>query len=192
MVRSGLEPELLAGQVYEENNIVPTPLGNVWFARGTVFVEAAKKLLTDAGQWTSLIDYLQPPKLASLMGRGRSAPRGAGLRRRRKPSSCAGGEDALAASARNLRARLVEISQRLGINLPVYVLFTKTDRIPFFMEYFRNLDNEEAAKTFGMTLPIVTTRQGVYAEEENSRLGAAFERLFRAIVQCAPRLPGAR
>jgi type VI secretion system protein ImpL len=185
MVRSGLEPELLAGQVYEENNIVPTPLGNVWFARGTVFVEAAKKLLTDAAQWTGLIDYLQPSKLASLMGRD-EVPRAALVCVDSETVVTAGGEDALAASARNLRARLVEISQRLGINLPVYVLFTKTDRIPFFMEYFRNLDNEEAAKTFGMTLPIVTTRQGVYAEEENSRLGTAFERLFRGLCNARP------
>ena len=186
LVHSGLEPELLAGQVYEENNIVPTPFGNVWFAHGTVFVEAAKKLLTDGGAWTSLIDRLQPAKLASILGHGQEAPRAALVCVDSESVVLAGGEDALAASGRNLRARLVEISQRLGINLPVYVLFTKTDRIPFFMEYFRNLDNNEAAKALGMTMPIATERQGVYAEQETSRLNTAFERLFRALCNARP------
>src|ERR1035441_3787230 len=32
MVQSGAEVESLAGQVYEENNILPTPTANFWFA----------------------------------------------------------------------------------------------------------------------------------------------------------------
>ena len=39
MVQSGAEPESLAGQVYEDNNILPTPAANFWFAHHTVFVE---------------------------------------------------------------------------------------------------------------------------------------------------------
>lgn len=186
MVHSDLDPELLAGQVYEENNILATPFGNVWFARGTIFVEAANKLLTDPRAWTSLIDRLQPAKLASILGHGGEAPRAALVCVDSESVTLPGGEDALAASARNLRARLVEISQRLGINLPVYVLFTKADRIPFFMDYFRNLDNEEATRVLGMTLPIVTERQGIYAEQETSRLSAAFERLFRGLCNGRP------
>jgi len=36
MVHSGLDPELLAGQVYEETNLIPTPTVNFWFARRTL------------------------------------------------------------------------------------------------------------------------------------------------------------
>ena len=42
-----------------------------------------------------------------------------------------------------MHARLGDISQTLGIALPVYVLFTKADRLPFFLDYVRNLSNEE-------------------------------------------------
>src|ERR1700730_17752005 len=45
MDQSGLDAELLAGQVYQESSIVPTRVANLWFARKTVFVEAGGPLL---------------------------------------------------------------------------------------------------------------------------------------------------
>ena len=44
MIHSGLEPELIAGQVYQEANVVPTRAANLWFARRSIFVEAGGKL----------------------------------------------------------------------------------------------------------------------------------------------------
>src|SRR5271166_1213657 len=35
MINAGLEPELLAGLVYRDNNLVPTRTANLWFARRT-------------------------------------------------------------------------------------------------------------------------------------------------------------
>ena len=40
----GLDPELLAGQVFIENNDISTPVANFWYGRDSVFVEAAGKL----------------------------------------------------------------------------------------------------------------------------------------------------
>jgi type VI secretion system protein ImpL len=99
----------------------------------------------------------------------------------------AGAQEAVVNAARTLRARLGEISQALGINLPVYVLFTKMDRLPFFVEYVRNLSNEEATQVLGATVPLVSGRgEGVYAEQETARLTAAFERLFRSLADARP------
>ena len=70
--------------------------------------------------------------------------------------------DALTVMARNLHARLGEISQTLGVNLPVYVLFTRTDRIPFFAEWVRTFNNDEARQVFGATLPMRASGAGVY------------------------------
>ncbi len=50
MTHSGLEAELLAGQVYQNNAVVPTRAANFWFARRSVFVEAGGKLPGDSGQ----------------------------------------------------------------------------------------------------------------------------------------------
>ena len=90
-------------------------------------------------------------------------------------------------SAKTLRARLSEISESLGINLPVYVLFTKLDRLPFFTEFVSNLSNEESTQVLGVTLPMTGVRsEGVYAEEETARLTGNFERLFRSLADARP------
>ncbi len=71
----------------------------------------------------------------------------------------------------------------MGINLPVYVIFTRMDRLPFFTEYVRNLSNDEASQVLGATLPMVARRnEGVFAEEEGGRLTAHFEALFRSLA----------
>ncbi|MGA9623225.1 MAG: hypothetical protein WBQ65_02050, partial [Bryobacteraceae bacterium] len=47
LLNSGLDPELLAGNVYQDNAVAPTRVANIWFARGMVFVEAGGKLLSE-------------------------------------------------------------------------------------------------------------------------------------------------
>jgi len=80
-----------------------------------------------------LIGGMQPGKLSSILGTSGEAPRAAlvcfDAEALNAPDS-----EALNAAARHIRTRLTEISQLLGIDLPVYVLFTKTDRIPFFTD----------------------------------------------------------
>lgn len=185
MVQSGTEPESLSGQVYEENNILPTPTANFWFAHHTVFVEMAGKLLGDQDSWKQLIGRLQPPKAAAVLGTAEQVPRAAlvcvdaeGLT---SPSP-----DALAVLARKLRGQLSDVSRLLGINLPVYVLFTRSDRLPFFTEYVSKLSNDEATRIVGVTLPIIPQREGIYAEQETTRLTAVFEKLFRSLCNARP------
>ena len=66
------------------------------------------------------------------------------------------------------------------------MLFTRTDRLPFFTEYVSKLNNDEATRILGVTLPIVEQRQGIYAEQETNRLGTAFEKLFRSLCNARP------
>jgi type VI secretion system protein ImpL len=185
MVQSGCEPESLSGQVYEENNILPTPAANFWFAKHTVFVEMAGKLLGDSDAWKTLIGRLQPPKAAALLGTAEQVPR-AVLVCVDAESLTSPSPDPLAASARKLRTQLAEISHLLGINLPVYVLFTRSDRLVFFTEYFSKLNNEESTRILGATLPIVTDHKGIYAEKETVRLAGVFETLFRKLCNARP------
>jgi type VI secretion system protein ImpL len=93
--------------------------------------------------------------------------------------------------ARNLRTRLGEMSQAFGINLPVYVLFTKMDRLPFFTEFVRNLTKDEATQVLGATIPMRDVRAGgVYGEEQTARLTADFERLFHSLADARPEFLG--
>lgn len=181
MLNSGLDPELLAGQVYQNNVVAPTRTANIWFSRRALFVEAGGKLPAEQSKWARLVQKLSPR--TSVVGKGEQAPRAAVVCFDCENFTKPGVQEMAANAARTLRAKLGEISEGMGINLPVYVLFTKMDRLPFFTDYVRNLSNEEAMQVLGATLPMVTRRnEGVYAEEESARIAGHFEALFRSLA----------
>jgi len=45
LLQSGLEPELLAGQVFRDDTVLPTQLCNLWFSRDSLVAEAAGRFL---------------------------------------------------------------------------------------------------------------------------------------------------
>lgn len=62
-------------------------------------------------------------------------------------------EDDLKEIALRMRERLDEITGRLGVALPVYLLFTKCDLIHGFVESFGNLSGERRKQIWGFTAP---------------------------------------
>lgn len=58
-----------------------------------------------------------------------------------------------AAHAHELRARLDELHERLGVRPPVYVLVTKTDLVAGFAEFFADYDRDERAQVWGVSFP---------------------------------------
>ncbi|HEY2018735.1 MAG TPA: ImcF-related family protein [Bryobacteraceae bacterium] len=186
MLHCGLEPELIAGQAYQAGNVAPTRTANFWFSRRSLFVETGGALSSDLGKWRNAVKKLQP---RSSVRKGEQAGRAAVVCFDCENFTKPGAADIVTNSARNLRARLGEVSQAMGINLPVYVLFTKIDRLPFFTEFVRNLNAEEGTQVLGVTLPMMYRRsEGVYAEEETARLTGSFERLFRSVADARPEL----
>jgi type VI secretion system protein ImpL len=77
----------------------------------------------------------------------------------------------------------VELSDALGIRLPVYVLFTKADRIQCFDDFVRQLTNEEARRAVGSILPVTEpVPAGAYADRQFARVNSAYERLVRSLA----------
>ncbi len=182
VVRSGLEPEVLAGQATAADTGVPAAGSNLWFSRQTIFVEAGAQVAVDAPLWARLVRRLAPAKLSSVVGKGAQAPRAVVVCLDCETFAKPNAAEALAGMARNMRARLAEMSQLLGISFPVYALFTKADRIKFFDDYARTLTDSEAAEILGVTLPIVAgSNTGIYAEQESKRLSAAFGDLYLSL-----------
>ena len=183
VLHSGLEPELLAGHTGQEKIPVPTRAANLWFARHFILAEAGGPLLSEPAKWKSFVKKLAPARLHSVFGKGTQAPRAAlvciDCESFMKPDAL----EALAASSERLRARLLEISHVLGIRLPVYVLFTRADRLQFFQDYVRNLTNDEAPQVVGATLPMVSYAGEVYAEQETGRVSAAFDNLAYSLAE---------
>ncbi|MBS0315773.1 MAG: type VI secretion system membrane subunit TssM [Proteobacteria bacterium] len=58
------------------------------------------------------------------------------------------------AHAQAIRKRIRELSDQLGVRVPVYVLFTKADLIAGFVEFFDSLGKEERDQVWGVTLPL--------------------------------------
>jgi type VI secretion system protein ImpL len=184
VIRSELKPALLAGSVDAGDDIAPTDSVNVWYAGGAVLVEAGPRLLEAPERWARLVGHLQPDRRAAVLGRGSAAPRAAlvcvSCEEFVGPSAVA----AASAEARALRPRLAELARQLGVPVPVYVLFTKLDRVRFFADYFHRVTAEEAREVLGATLPI-ESGAGVDPRDEREtrrRVGDAFGRLFEALA----------
>ncbi|MEP7354106.1 MAG: ImcF-related family protein [Acidobacteriota bacterium] len=181
-VQSSQEPELLAGQVYQEAAVIPTRPANFWLAKKSVFVEAGGRLLSEPDRWRVLIKRLRPAKLGSFFWKKQQAPRGAVVCVDAEMFLKPGAEEALLLTARNLHTRIGEISQELGVPIPVYVLFTKMDRVRCFLEYSANLTDQEVHQVLGATLPLpLDTREGVYAEEAARQLTTSFNNLVYSL-----------
>ena len=64
------------------------------------------------------------------------------------------------AHARAIRRRVKELSDNLGVKVPVYALFTKADLIAGFTEFFDDLDREKRGQVWGATFPLAAGETG--------------------------------
>jgi len=55
---------------------------------------------------------------------------------------------------RTIRSRLAELSERLGVRFPVYVVVTKCDLLAGFTEFFDDLGEAERNQVWGITFPL--------------------------------------
>jgi type VI secretion system protein ImpL len=94
------------------------------------------------------------------------------------------------AHAHQLRERIEELHEKLGIAFPVYVLVTKTDLLAGFMEFFADFDKEERAQVWGVTFPY--DPQGS-ADGPMLRMASDFAGLEKRLHECMmDRLHGER
>ena len=54
--------------------------------------------------------------------------------------------------AKNLRTRVQELTERLGVHAPVYVVFTKADLVAGFLDFFHDSEQAERERIWGATL----------------------------------------
>lgn len=83
------------------------------------------------------------------------------------------GESAREVQAAQMRKRLYELHDELGIEFPVYLMVTKADLLAGFNEYFASLTKEDRAQVWGFTMP--------YAEDgrhDQTRVRGAYETEF--------------
>jgi type VI secretion system protein ImpL len=183
VIHSALDPELLAGQVYRDSDVLPTSAANIWYTRQAIFVDPAGAVMSQANRWKRLVRLVQPGRFSSAVGKRAQAPRAALVCYDCENFLQPGASETTVSAARRLATRLQEVSQLLGISFPVYVLFTKLDKISFFPEFVRGMGKDEAAEVLGATLPLRSLGTGVYAEEESRRLSKALDEIFYSLAE---------
>lgn len=190
VVQSGLEPDLLGGEVFQQDQrIGPTPAANLWYTHNTVFVEVGGNVGLEPERRHDVLRRLRPARLAAMFTRRPQAARAALVCVSCEEFLQPGAAEAIPARARELRGVLLEVARVCGVQLPVYVLFTKADRITYFPEFAERLSRDEAQRVLGVTLrwPPRTTA-GLYGEREFQRLNTAFDRLLVALAGKRPEL----
>jgi len=88
-----------------------------------------------------------------------------------------GGEEEMSALAKALRDRLDEVTGRLDMVVPVYLLVTKTDLVPGFVEMFGDLRDKDRGQIWGVSLPLMST-----PDERQEVLGEQLQELFDVVA----------
>jgi type VI secretion system protein ImpL len=82
--------------------------------------------------------------------------------------------------AKNLRQRVQELTERLEVFAPVYVVFTKADLITGFNEFFLNSERAERDRVWGATLPYSRSNTG---QEVVNFFDTCFDELYDGLKE---------
>jgi type VI secretion system protein ImpL len=83
--------------------------------------------------------------------------------------------DDVIALAKQLRQRVQELTEKLELFAPVYVVFTKVDLIAGFVDFFEDSNSEERNRVWGATLP--------YDVDGKANAAALFEKHFDTLSE---------
>ncbi|HVT97175.1 MAG TPA: ImcF-related family protein [Acidobacteriaceae bacterium] len=177
VLKCGLDPELIAGQVYRNQEIAPTSVANVWYTRECVLVEAGEAVRKNPALWSKLIRKTRPKLVRSAMGK--QAPvRAAVFCVSAEQFLGASAPDAVMNAARGGNQMLRDLARQMGTGIPVYVIVTKLDRVPSFTEYVRNLSPDEALQPVGMALQRSESGAGLYAEQATKEITTSLDQVI--------------
>ncbi|MFO8174422.1 MAG: ImcF-related family protein [Longimicrobiales bacterium] len=180
----GMELDFLAGDGDGGEPPPPTPNLNLWLSRDTVLLEAGEQASESSKAWETVLDRVRTGFWSGLF---KDQPA-------RFAVVCVGTElltekdrGEIRDLARELRERLNEAAAALDRRLPVYVLFTKADKLPHFTEFVRNLTEAEAREPLGATLPLAGAQDpGLYNRWQGERLDQALESVFLSLARRRP------
>ncbi|MCC6773478.1 MAG: hypothetical protein IT360_20010, partial [Gemmatimonadaceae bacterium] len=186
VLRSGTDPELLAGDAPAGTDMPrATALANLWLVKEGVLAEAGGPVFADAALWQRLVRALRPPRLAAALGRAQASPRAAVVCVSCDLFTGPNAHTQVEALAKVTRERLTEAAKAWGVAIPVYVFFTKADRLPHFETWASPLTREEVRAPVGAALPFDAGADGgkrarsigTYAERMVPRVESAFARI---------------
>jgi type VI secretion system protein ImpL len=192
-IHGDLSPVALAGQVFRNEAVIPTPAANLWYAQRALVVEPSGKWFTEGGtRWGGFLSALRGVRSGSAiksLWQGPATNNLRGILLFLDASDFVGIPDTsrLAALARTVQDRLRAAASTFSADIPVWVVFSKADSIPFFSDYFARVHEVEDQQPLGCTLDLLPSNQRasmeVYAEAETQRLNERFDLLCSSLSQ---------
>lgn len=152
-----------------------------WMTNDAVILDTAGRYTTeesDRDEWLSFLDMLKRNRT--------KAPVNGVLAAIAITDLTEAGAERVVAQAREIRARIDEVMNKLEMVVPVYVLFTKVDLLPGFVETFGDLGNNERSQIWGFTFPVtkkVRDPVGAFAEHFQDLASVAERRALRRMSE---------
>jgi type VI secretion system protein ImpL len=187
---SGVQCRLLAGRVTDERNPGPTDLINIWLAGDAVFVDLSGRAFSGSSEtWLRVLRALRARSerpLWKVLWTGPEKPpelRGVvAFLSAKDLIGAAPDPQRLDGSSRQWRERLRAIADIFETPYPVWQVFTNSDSVQFFQDYFARLRDNEQAEVFGCATPAGKTGGDLRKESPPKLLTAAFRELYRSIA----------
>jgi type VI secretion system protein ImpL len=88
-------------------------------------------------------------------------------------------KDQLTEHAKNMRQRIDELIDTLGVNFPVYFIFTKCDLVQGFVEYYGDFSETERAQIWGATF----NTQQMFSKDPKGIFEEEFKKLSKKLFE---------
>ncbi len=145
------------------------------------YVEQESRPDVDSAEWLGFLDMLKKH-------RGERALNGVILTL--SVETLMEGDHAIRTHGREIRKRLAELSERLEIRLPIYLMLTKADLIKGFVPFFEGLSTAEREQVWGATFPTDDKISPSDVGRELSALAANLERRMVPLLEDTQNLDG--
>lgn len=176
---SGL-PYPVANESYQQIEHAEDELCQFWFSKHAVFIDSHQDLFTNLNKesvpqrvWTELLTLLKQYR--------RKQPLNGVLLCIDLHELIQMNEKQRADRVHLLRSQLQTLNNRLGIQCPIYVCFTKSDLVAGFSEYFSNLPEEDKQQSYGFTLPYKPNKDSI--EHFATEYDVLVQRLHDQLIQ---------
>ncbi|MFN7929723.1 MAG: type VI secretion protein IcmF/TssM N-terminal domain-containing protein [Blastocatellia bacterium] len=147
---AGLSFHALSSQRRADQNLVRATRDSEWRVTDNgVLIDTAGRYCTegqDRDEWLGLIETLKKTR--------RNRALDGFVLTVNAQQLLSANEAQLEQQAQVLRARLDEMMKSTGVRFPVYLVFTQTDAIPGFKEFYAALPPAERAQVWGATIPL--------------------------------------
>jgi type VI secretion system protein ImpL len=150
-----------------------------WFTSSAILLDTAGRYMTeeeDKEEWLAFLDILKKHR--------RRQPINGVIVAVSMAELLNASSEEVDAHAKNIRRRIDELIQRLGVRFPVYLVFTKCDLLNGFVEFFEDLNRVQRHQVWGSTF------SKDQLQKDNPR--AAFEDEYMLLYQTLLQLRLAR